>query len=76
MTIMHDLKVKGYASYDKLKTCLVGRSYNRNQFSHIKNRKVKDKKITKQAKIKKSKEKQKPRNNIIKSKKNEYNILY
>ena len=42
MTIMHDLKVKGYASYDKLKTCLVGRSYNRNQFSHIKNRKVKD----------------------------------
>jgi hypothetical protein len=39
---MHDLKVKGYASYDKLKTCLVGRSYNRNQFSHIKNRKVKD----------------------------------
>ena len=45
MTIMHDLKVKGYASYDKLKTCLVGRSYNRNQFSHIKNRKVQDIKI-------------------------------
>ena len=35
----------------------------------VKNKKVKDKKITKQAKIKKSKEKQKSRNNIIKSKK-------
>ena len=39
------------------------------QRKKVQHRKAKDKKITKQAKIKKSKEKQKSRNNIIKSKK-------
>ena len=39
------------------------------QRKKVKNRKIKDKKITKQAKLKKSKEKQKSRNNIIKRKK-------
>ena len=36
------MKVKGYATYDKLKTCIVGRTYDRDQFAHIKNQKVKD----------------------------------
>ena len=39
---MQELQVKGYATYDKLKTCIVGRSYDRLQFNHIKNQKVKD----------------------------------
>ena len=39
---MKDLAVKGYATYDKLKTCIVGRTYGREQFGHIKNQKVKD----------------------------------
>ena len=39
---MTDLPVKGYATYDKLKTCIVGRTYNREQFAHINNQKVKD----------------------------------
>ena len=36
------MKVKGYATYDKLKTCMVGRTYSREQFKDIKNQKVKD----------------------------------
>ena len=36
------MKVKGYATYDKLKTCMVGRTYNKEQFKDIKNQKVKD----------------------------------
>ena len=39
---MKDLAVKGYATYDRLKTCIVGRTYSREQFGHIKNQKVKD----------------------------------
>jgi hypothetical protein len=39
---MKQLEVKGFATYDKLKTCLVGRTYNRKQFEHINNQKVKD----------------------------------
>ena len=39
---MTDLPVKGFATYDKLKTCIVGRSYSREDFSHITNHKVKD----------------------------------
>ena len=39
---MKELQVKGYATFDKLKTCIVGRSYSRDQFSHIKSQKVKD----------------------------------
>ena len=39
---MTDIPVKGYATYDKLKTCIVGRTYNKEQFKHIKNQKVKD----------------------------------
>ena len=39
---MTELKVKGYATYDKLKTCIVGRTYDREQFQDIKNKKVKD----------------------------------
>ena len=39
---MQELKVKGFATYDKLKTCLVGRTYNKDQFQDIKNQKVKD----------------------------------
>ena len=34
---MTELKVKGYATYDKLKTCIVGRTYDREQFQDIKN---------------------------------------
>ena len=36
------MKVKGYATFDPLKTCLVGRTYGREQFKDIKNQKVKD----------------------------------
>ena len=36
------MKVKGYSTFDKLKTCLVGRTYNKEQFTAIKNQKVKD----------------------------------
>ena len=36
------MNVKGYATYDRLKTCLVGRTYSREQFKDIKNQKVKD----------------------------------
>ena len=36
------IPVKGYATYDKLKTCLVGRTYSKEQFQDIKNKKVKD----------------------------------
>ena len=39
---MTELKVKGYATYDKLKTCIVGRTYSKEQFSNSKNQKVKD----------------------------------
>ena len=37
---MTELKVKGYATYDKLKTCIVGRTYNKEQFQDIKNQKM------------------------------------
>ena len=36
------MKVRGYSTYDKLKTCMVGRTYSREQFKDIKNQKVKD----------------------------------
>ena len=36
------MKVKGYNTYDPLKTCLVGRTYRAEQFQHLKNQKVKD----------------------------------
>jgi hypothetical protein len=36
------MKVRGYATYDKLKTCMVGRTYSKEQFKDIKNQKVKD----------------------------------
>ncbi len=36
------MKVKGHATFDPLKTCLVGRTYNKEQFKNIKNDKVKD----------------------------------
>ena len=36
------MKVKGYSTFDKLKTCLVGRTYSKEQFREIKNQKVKD----------------------------------
>ena len=36
------MKVKGYSTFDKLKTCIVGRTYNKEQFREIKNQKVKD----------------------------------
>ena len=36
------MKVKGYCTFDPLKTCLVGRTYGREQFDNIKNQKVKD----------------------------------
>ena len=36
------MKVKGYATFDKLKTCIVGRTYSKEQFREIKNQKVKD----------------------------------
>ena len=36
------MKVKGYATFDKLKTCIVGRTYSKEQFKEIKNQKVKD----------------------------------
>ena len=36
------MKVKGYATFDKLKTCIVGRTYSKEQFAEIKNQKVKD----------------------------------
>ena len=36
------MKVRGYATYDKLKTCMVGRTYSKEQFEDIKNQKVKD----------------------------------
>lgn len=39
---MKELQVKGYATFDRLKTCIVGRSYSREQFAHIKSQKVKD----------------------------------
>ena len=39
---MKNLQVKGYATYDKLKTCIVGRTYSKDQFRDIKNQKVKD----------------------------------
>ena len=39
---MTELKVKGYATYDKLKTCLVGRTYSKDQFRDIKSQKIKD----------------------------------
>ena len=39
---MKNLLVKGYATYDKLKTCIVGRTYSKDQFRDIKNQKVKD----------------------------------
>ena len=39
---MTDLPVKGYATYDRLKTCIVGRTYSKESFRDIKNQKVKD----------------------------------
>ena len=36
------MNVKGYATFDPLKTCIVGRTYNKEQFKDIKNQKVKD----------------------------------
>ena len=39
---MTDIPVKGYSTYDKLKTCIVGRTYSKEQFKDIKNQKVKD----------------------------------
>jgi len=36
------MQVKSYCTYDPLKSCLVGRSYSREQFDHVKNQKVKD----------------------------------
>lgn len=39
---MKKLEVKGYATYDKLKTCIVGRTYGRDQFKNIENQRVKD----------------------------------
>tara|TARA_A100001011_G_scaffold381964_1_gene451096 strand:- start:442 stop:1413 length:972 start_codon:yes stop_codon:yes gene_type:complete len=36
------MKVKGYSTFDPLKTCLVGRTYDKDQFTHIKNQKIKD----------------------------------
>ena len=36
------MKVKGYATFDKLKTCIVGRTYSKEQFNEIKNQKVRD----------------------------------
>ena len=39
---MQSIDIKGYATYDKLKTCIVGRTYNKDQFEHISNQKVKD----------------------------------
>ena len=41
-THMKNIEIKGYATYDKLKTCMVGRSYSRDQFGHITNQKIKD----------------------------------
>ena len=40
------MKVKGYATFDKLKTCIVGRTYSKEQFIEIKNQKVKGVSIT------------------------------
>ena len=39
---MPSIDIQGYATYHKLKTCLVGRTYSKEQFKHIKNQKVKD----------------------------------
>ena len=39
---MRQLPVKGYATYDPLKACMVGRSYDKEQFTELKNQKVKD----------------------------------
>jgi len=39
---MKELQVKGHNTYDRLKTCLVGRTYSPSQFSHIRHGKVKD----------------------------------
>tara|TARA_B100000214_G_scaffold10208_1_gene7431 strand:+ start:4531 stop:5511 length:981 start_codon:yes stop_codon:yes gene_type:complete len=39
---MSKLPVKGYATFDPLKACVVGRTYDKKQFSHLKNQKVKD----------------------------------
>tara|TARA_E500000318_G_scaffold76897_1_gene71609 strand:- start:238 stop:1206 length:969 start_codon:yes stop_codon:yes gene_type:complete len=39
---MTHIPIQGYATYDTLKTCIVGRGYNHDQFNHIKNQKVKD----------------------------------
>ena len=39
---MKEYKVKGYNTYDPLKTCLVGRTYDRKQFKHLQDGKVKD----------------------------------
>ena len=36
------MKVKGYSTFDQLKTCLVGRTYDKDQFTNIKNQKIKD----------------------------------
>ena len=39
---MQELQIKGFATYDELKTCIVGRTYNKDQFKDIKNQTVKD----------------------------------
>ena len=36
------MQVKGFSTYDTLKTCLVGRTYSPGQFTHIRDTKVKD----------------------------------
>ena len=36
------MKVNGYSTFDPLKSCLVGRTYSREQFDHIQSQRVKD----------------------------------
>ena len=36
------IPIKGYRTYDTLKTCLVGRTYTKENFKHIKNNKITD----------------------------------
>ena len=40
--MVDSIKINGYCTYDKLKTCIVGKTYSKEQFKELKNQKVKD----------------------------------
>ena len=40
--MVDSIKINGYCTYDKLKTCIVGKTYSKEQFKELKNQKIKD----------------------------------